>query len=179
MEQINRHKDADPFERLKVLRYYMAYKIDRWPKEVMRFSQYVNQKHPHILPGKPEYYRDRATNCFYCRERISPGTGSGLEPKRATIDHWVPKSKDKTEKYVICCAECNTKKADVMPDVLRSQIMRAINRGQRMFGYPARKLGKVGEAVNTITNDIIYNTGPRVYYIQFVKPPKQQHEPKR
>jgi len=168
---------ADPFKRLKALGEYMNEWVDSWPEKPSKsFRRWVYHRYPAIIPGTFAWFRSIATNCFYCNERMvapKPNNENQTDPKLATIDHWYPKSKGGTEKVVVCCAECNGKKSDTDPVELRKKIFKAVVKGANMWGYDLRKLVRIGEQIEAITNDILYNTGPRVYFIQAIKKRKK------
>jgi hypothetical protein len=171
MDQANNISMADPFEKLAALSAYMNRFIDEWPKKQPTFYRYVKKKCPEIIPGTKEYYKKKATHCYLCKEKLKRGTAF-WDPKAATTDHWIPKSKGDTEVYVICCYECNTRKGDIEPAELRRRIIKAIFTGKPMWGYNLRKLVTISDQIEIITNDIIYKTGPEVYYIQNTKKSK-------
>lgn len=61
--------------------------------------------------------KPRHEHCTYCRRKLEGmGTRSGLA---ATLDHVLPKSKGGRGVWlrkVWCCRQCNSIKADMMPD---------------------------------------------------------------
>lgn len=174
---------ADPFKRLAALNEYMGLWVDSWPEKPARsFRRYLGTRYPEIIPGTHAYYRAVATNCYYCNDKLVaplPFNENQTNPKLATIDHWHPKSKGDTQRVVVCCSECNNKKADTDPEELRRHVIRAIFRGRQMWGFDLRKLVFLRTRIEDITNHILYNTGPKVFYIQVVKKRKTQCKPKR
>src|SRR5687767_2764500 len=95
--------------------------IDEWPKPKYKFNDFFKKKYPHLIPGTIEHARAIATHCFYCNSKLEKRVVKGDHPKRSSIDHYQPQSKGKTEKYVICCAECNSNKGNVSPEKLVSR----------------------------------------------------------
>lgn len=157
---------ADPLERLKALSVYIGRWVDEWPQPKYTFSEYLRRKYPHILPGTVEHARAIATHCFYCNSKLVKGVSDGDHLKRASVDHYQPKSKGKTERYVICCADCNTKKGCTDANALVSRMTTASLKGNTMWGYHGKKLQQIAEQIQKITNDILYNMGPKIYYLK-------------
>lgn len=59
------------------------------------------------------------SKCFYCNRYVYE-QAHDMEPK-ATIDHYIPKSKggeDKFKNYRLACARCNRNKGNSMPKEL-------------------------------------------------------------
>lgn len=159
-------KHADPIERLKVLSIFMNRWIDEWPKPRYKFCEFIKHKYPQIIPGTVEHARALATHCFYCNIKLVKGNVTGDHPHRSSIDHYLPQSKGKTEKYVICCAQCNTNKGNVSPDALVSRITKAHLKGNTMWGFHGKKLKFIADQIQKITNDMLYNMGPKIYYFK-------------
>jgi len=157
---------ADPIDRLNVLSIYMNRWIDEWPKPKYRFNEFFKNKYPQFIPGTVENARMIATHCFYCNSMLVKNNGQGNHPNRASIDHYLPQSKGKTERYVICCAQCNTNKGNVSPSVLVSRITQAHLKGNAMWGFHGKKLKFIADQIQKITNDMLYNMGPRIYYFK-------------
>lgn len=155
----------DPFRRLQILSEYMVVFIDEWPLYKYSFNDYIHRYHSHEIPDTPDYYKVNATHCFYCNDRLIDSRKNYGDVKRATVDHYQPKSKEKTTRYVICCAECNCKKDSIMPDQVVSKLTLAMIRGRPYMGFTGDKLKHVMNQFQIISNDLLYNTGPRVYYI--------------
>jgi hypothetical protein len=157
---------ADPFDRLKALSVYMNRWVEEWPKPKYRFNEFVRRKFPHIIPGTVEHARAIATHCFYCNAKLVKVNGKGDHPKRSSIDHYLPQSKGKTERYVICCAECNTKKGCTDPKALVSRMISASLKGNAMWGFHGNKLQRIADQIQKITSDMLYNIGPKIYYFK-------------
>lgn len=157
---------ADPIQRLAALSAYMNRWIDEWPKPKYKFKEFIKHKYAHIIPGTIEHARALATHCFYCNVKLVKGDNAGSSPNRASIDHYLPQSKGKTERFVICCAQCNTRKGDVSPNALVSRITQAHLNGNSMWGYHGKKLKFIAGQIQKITNDMLYNMGPKIYYFK-------------
>lgn len=157
---------ACPFERLKALSVYMDRWVDEWPNPKYKFNEFLKKKYAHIIPGTIEHARAIATHCFYCNTVLIKGNSGGNSPNRASIDHYLPQSKGKTEKYVICCAQCNTRKGNVEPNALVSRITQAHLKGNAMWGFHGKKLKFIADQIQKITNDMLYNMGPKIYYFK-------------
>lgn len=155
------YAEIDPIKRLDALKSYMNYWVDRWPYITKDFDKYFSQKYKYLIPGTLEHTRRIATHCFYCDRRFKNDPQS-----LRTVDHYQPNSKYKTEKFVICCWQCNNSKGDTDPQRLVSQMINAVNRGRSMWGHHGKSLSHIAEQIFTITNDSIYKMGPRVYFIQ-------------
>lgn len=162
---INRQKLIDPFIRLDLLKTYMSRFIDLYPYKYS-FGEFIRKYYPHVIPDTPEYYKELATHCYYCNCKLVNGATNFDHPKRSSIDHYQPRSKGKTDRYVICCAECNTKKGNIEPNYLVSKITKTHLKGQTMWGFHGNKLKFIADQIQTITNDMLYNTGPRIYYFK-------------
>ena len=89
--------------------------------EIIRLINYVPLPYTEVvLSRKNVYLRDNHT-CQYCGKN-----GSTL-----TIDHIVPKSRggeDSWENMVVCCARCNNRKGDKLPE----------EAGMKLIGTPYR-----------------------------------------
>jgi hypothetical protein len=158
--------EANPADRLMALSAYMERWIDEWPNPKYKFNDFFKKKYPHLNPGTIEHARAIATHCFYCNAILVKGDDKCGHPKRSSIDHYLPQSKGKTERYVICCAQCNTNKGNVSPDRLVSRITQAHLKGNAMWGFHGKKLKFIAEQIQKITNDMLYNMGPKVYYFK-------------
>lgn len=163
--QVNRIKLIDPFIRLELLQVYMSRFIDLYPYKYS-FGDFIHKYYPQVIPDTPEYFKDQATHCYYCDTKLVPGGNNFDHPKRSSIDHYQPRSKGKTDRYVICCAECNTKKGCVSPESLVSKMTSASLKGKTVWGFHGKKLQHITGQIQTITNDILFNIGPRIYYIK-------------
>jgi len=162
METISKTRSIDPLVRMELLKGYMNRFIDEWPYK-RTFEDYIWKYHAELIPDTKEYYRANATHCYYCNGKLTRDE-SGKHPLRSSEDHWVPKSRGQTERYVICCADCNSKKGDAMPLHLASRMLKAALTGRTFWGVSGEKLQFIANRVQIITNDILYNTGPKIYY---------------
>lgn len=151
----------DPITRLNLLKEYMGKKIDRWPVPTFDFEQFLYNNYSHLIPGTVRYAKENATHCFYCGRRFT----SKQPNMMATMDHWVPKSKGHTDRFVICCGHCNSHKGDTTPEKFVKRITSAELKGLSVFGFTGKELNKLFKAVHEISNNINYNIGPRVFYI--------------
>lgn len=138
--------------------------VDLYPYKYT-FSEWLHNYHQRDIPGTKEWYMYVSTHCFYCNTKFPKVHLSG-DPQRKSIDHYHPKSKGGTERYVICCNLCNSKKSDQEPNKLVSEITRCVLRGRTMWGFHAKKLELIAKQIQVITHDLLFNTGPRVYYIK-------------
>lgn len=154
--------EIDPFIRLVLLSKYMDYWLKYWPSVNYNFEQWIKNKHPEVIPGTVNYIKSIATHCYYCNRRYD----KQVEAFKASTDHWTPKSKGQTEKFVICCVDCNGRKGDLSPIDLISQFTKACMKNQVMWGYHGKKLTFIAKQLQTVTNDIIYGIGPRIYYFK-------------
>lgn len=153
----------DPILRLNHLGYYMSWWIDHWPRPIWTFDQWLQKSHPQIIPGTLEYARAQATHCFYCGTRFSRVANDSAAP---SIDHYQPKSRGTTGKYVICCRGCNSYKDNLTPIKYLRSIAIAHLREQKIFGLMGKKRTFAFKQVQLISNDLLYNTGPKIYYIR-------------
>jgi hypothetical protein len=153
--------DANPIDRLKALSVYMNRWIDEWPKPRYNFDDFVRKKFPQIIPGTVAHARSIATHCFYCNRKFTTEKSF-----MASIDHYVPQSEGQTDKYVICCVDCNGRKGDTAPNVLVSKMTNMHLRGKEMWGYHGKKLKFIAGQIQKITNDRLYNIGPKIYYFK-------------
>src|ERR1044072_3299420 len=163
--QVNKIKLIDPFLRLELLKKYMDRFIDLPPYKYT-FGEFIHKYYPQTIPDTPEYYKEQATHCYYCKSKLVNGGTNFDHPKRSSIDHYEPKSKGKTDRYVICCAECNTNKGSTPPEDLARQIIRAGLKSRTMWGLSGEALQIIAGSIQGIVHDILFNTGPRVYYIK-------------
>lgn len=155
---------VEPGTRLRLLSEYMELWVDKWPAPIFDFDLYLYNQYSHLIPGTVEHGRKNATHCYYC------GRVFKQDPTRiATVDHWVPKSKGKTDRFVICCAHCNSNKGNAEPSVLLRRITNAQLKGLSVFGFKGKELRIMFEAVHEISNNITYRIGPRIYYTRKVK----------
>lgn len=152
----------DPLLRLKHLAYYMSWWVDHWPR-VGTFDQFLQLRYPQIIPGTVEHARAQATHCFYCGTLFSKIENDLLAP---SVDHYMPKSKGVTDKYVICCRKCNCYKGNQSPLRYLRSIALAELREQKIFGLMGKKRTFAFKQVQVISNDLLYNTGPKIYYIR-------------
>jgi hypothetical protein len=159
---------ADPFVRLQALKSYMDKWIDSWPKPYPKtFAQFFRDNYRKHIPGTPEYIREHSTHCFYCEEKMYKGVS---HPKRHSVDHYRPKALGvTTDRYVICCAECNTRKGHEDPELLVAKIRDTVGRGVKMWGYRSKKMLLIAKNIESINNDILFNTGPKTYHIVKIK----------
>jgi len=163
MNTISKTRQIDPFLRLQILKEYIFRFIDDGYK--YSFNEFIHKEYPHEIPSTPEYFKVRATNCYYCDCKLVDGRKHHGHPKRATIDHYEPRSRGKTDRYVICCSECNEKKADMLPEHVAQILNRAAMRGRHAWGFSGPKLNFIAARFQQITNDIIWGTGGPIYFI--------------
>ena len=83
-----------------------------------------------------------------------------------TVDHFVPKSIWETEKYVICCYDCNQRKSNQTAEHLLNHMIKASLKGKSFWGYSGKQLNFIKGQMEKIVNDTLHNTGPRVYYFK-------------
>lgn len=157
---------VDPALRLQALQAYMAKWVDEWPRCVISFNEFFKKRYGHLIPGTLEHAKYIATHCFYCNSKLVRGDSNGDHPKRSSIDHYLPKSKGNTERFVICCAECNSNKGSSSPEALVSKITKVNLKGGTMWGVHGNKLMFIAEQIQKITSDMLFNTGPRIYYFK-------------
>lgn len=157
---------VDPLVRLNALQEWMNRWIDSWPIKTESFHKYFKEKYSYLIPGTIDYAKAIATHCFYCDEKMANGRVEFGNPMRSSIDHYEPRARGKTERYVICCARCNTNKGSTSPEKLVSVIIRTTLIGKTMWGFHGEKLKHVADQIQKITNDMLYNMGPRIYYIK-------------
>lgn len=139
----------------------MAFWVDNYPTCAWSFETYMRKRYSHVIPGTIEYAKKAATHCFYCNRQFT-----AEKSFKASVDHYQPQSLGNTERFVICCVDCNNRKADMAPDVLVSKMTNAHLRGKEMWGYHGKKLKFIAKQIQTITNDMLYNMGPRIYYLK-------------
>jgi hypothetical protein len=151
----------DPLVRLEVLEKYMEYWVNNYPKPVQTFDEYFRKKFKYLIPGTIDHAKRIATHCFYCNRKYT--TEKSFV---ASVDHYLPRSIGQTERYVICCVDCNNRKADTTPEELVRQMVNAHLREKTMWGYHGKKLKFIYKQIQTITNDMLYGLGPRIYYIK-------------
>lgn len=155
---------VSPFTRLQILEKYMRYYVDWWPTITMTFDEFFQQRHPELIPGTKEYARSIATHCYYCHVELSKdGT---YNSNTATIDHFEPRSKSRTQKFVICCVHCNESKGDIHPEALVRLFVNSEIRGRSVWGFSGKKLRNISERVQAINNDRLWKTGPNIYYVK-------------
>jgi len=154
---------ADPMLRLRVLQKYMRYYIDNWPDASVSFDRFFKDRFPELIPGTKEHCRSIATHCYYCYAELSR-TGV-YNNQTATIDHFEPKSKSHTQKFVISCAHCNVSKGDTHPDTLVRKFVNAEIKGLSVWGFSGKKLKSVSERVQAINNDRLWKMGPNIYFV--------------
>jgi hypothetical protein len=151
----------DPVVRLKILSKYMSFWITNYPTCVWSFETYIRNRYSHLIPGTIEHAKCIATHCYYCNRMFSTE-----KTFRASVDHYLPQSLGITDRYVICCVDCNNRKADTPPSVLVSQFTNAYLKGKQLWGYHGKKLRFISNQIQTITNDMLYNRGPKIYYFK-------------
>jgi hypothetical protein len=151
----------DPITRLNLLKEYMWWWIARWPDSHYSFDKFLYRHYPVLIPGTPEHCKAIATHCFYCGKKFGKP-----DKDKATLDHFVPESKGVTEKFVICCMHCNSYKSDTMPNDFIKKVTIAELRGWKIFGLQGEKLKHAFKQVHKIQDDLLYNMGPKVYYIK-------------
>lgn len=154
-------KNVNPALRLSLLHAYICWRIDRWPKNVVDFEHWFVQHHAKLIPGTIEHARYVATRCYYCNE---PFTSEKL--RVPTWDHHHPKSEGHTDKHVICCFDCNNRKANIMPEVLLSKLSSAITYNKQYWGYSGKKLKFIYGQFERIFRDQLNGTGPAIYYFK-------------
>jgi 5-methylcytosine-specific restriction endonuclease McrA len=152
---------VDPMIRLEVLKKYIGYRIDRFPTCTLTFEKYFHQKFRHLIPGTVDHAKAVATHCFYCNRLYT-----SEKSFQASVDHYLPQSVGQTKRYVICCVDCNNRKGNTIPEALVTQLVNAHLRGKVMWGYHGKKLKFIYKQIQTITNDMLYGMGPRIYYIK-------------
>ncbi len=155
-----------PEKRLDILKEYMAKWIDEWPRPKQSFYDFFKRRYNHLIPGTVDHAKNIATHCFYCDTKLIKGNSDGDLPNRSSIDHYLPQSIGKTERIVICCAKCNTSKGSVRPEKLVSMIIKAHLTGKTMWDYHGKTLKRISDQIQKITNDMLYNMGPKIYYIK-------------
>lgn len=161
---MNNQSLIDPSLRLNLLNEYMQVFIDEWPYKYS-FGEYIRRYYMHIVPNTPDYFKAKATHCFYCDEKLNQSEKNHGHIRRSTIDHYHPKSKGRTDKYVICCADCNCRKDNMAPEVLSSLMIKASLKGRNYWGYSGARLQQISGQFQKIASDILFNTGPRIYYV--------------
>lgn len=161
---INKIKLIPTLIRTSLLRLYMAKAIDESPYQYS-FSEFIHRYYASLIPETPEYYKARATHCYYCDHKLSRGNKKGDDIRRSSIDHYHPKSRGSTEKFVICCADCNTRKDNMPPEKVGSQMISANMKGRTMWGYSGKKLHYIAGQFQNIAHDLLFKTGPRIYYV--------------
>lgn len=161
---------ADPFVKLEALRKWMNHKIDKWPAEHLPFESYLLMRYRYVIPGTVEWQiseaRAIATNCYYCNHSFENVRRKPDNLWQITVDHFTPLSSGKkTEKYVICCYICNSRKTNLMPEIFAQRLLKADMTGFAFNGFSPKKIKTINERVRQISNDLLYNMGPTVYYI--------------
>jgi hypothetical protein len=164
MESINPYAlvhNVKPALRLQLLHAYICWRIDQWPQKVVIFEDWFVQRFSHLIPGTIEHARKVATRCFYCNSEFTTD-----KLRIPTSDHYDPKSKGFTDKYVICCFDCNNRKANINPEVLLSKMSSAIAYNKEMWGYTGKKLRFIHGQFDKVFKDRINGTGPVIYYFK-------------
>lgn len=152
---------VDPLTRLNILKIYMAFWIDRYPRCVWSFETFMERRYRHVIPGTIQHARSVATHCFYCNRKFT-----NEKNFKASIDHYLPQSIGNTERYVICCVDCNSRKSDTSPEALISMFTNAYLRNKIMWGYHGKKLRYITQQIQKITHEMLYNIGPSIYYVK-------------
>jgi 5-methylcytosine-specific restriction endonuclease McrA len=158
---------AVPYKaRLRLLPEYMGLYIDSWPND-WTFDKWLLLRHPEVIPGRKEWCCVQATHCFYCGKKFASGKGS--EPKQRTIDHFQPKSENKGNRidyytYVIACWQCNQMKANRTPEQCLSSAIKRLYAGKDFWTLTDDRLRYLVGQLQMITNNVLHNTGPGVYY---------------
>lgn len=149
----------DPVKKLELLSQYIAELVDRYPQKQRSFDAWMHEKYPELCFGTVYYYREIATNCFYCRKEFNDDQ---------TIDHFFPRSVKEKNKYkgifVICCKRCNNVKGDEDPERFMHKMIAANMRGQMLRHFTTREISKIAKNVALIQTDHLYSTMKRVYY---------------
>jgi hypothetical protein len=164
MDNVNPYallKNVNPVVRLSLLHAYICWRVDQWPKKVIDFEKWFVQRHGDIIPGTILHAKTLATHCFYCNSQFEPNMLRG-----ATWDHHHPKSEGHTDKHVICCFDCNNRKANIMPEVLMSKLNSAVTYNKTFWGYSGKKLKFIHGQFEQIFKDQVNGTGPAIYYFK-------------
>lgn len=161
---------ADPWIRLDALRKWMNHRIEKWPMPHLPFESYLMLRYRYIIPGTVEFQiaeaKAKATNCYYCNHSFDNIRKKPDNLWQITVDHFTPvSSRKKTEKYVICCYICNTRKTNLMPEAFAKRLFNADMTGFTFNGFSPKKIKTINERVQQISNDLLYNMGPTVYYV--------------
>jgi len=155
-------RNVNPVVRLRLLHAYICWRVDQWPKRVINFEKWFVQHHAKLIPGTIDHARYVATHCFYCNEKLVIDS----KLRNPTWDHHHPKSEGHTEKHVICCFDCNNRKANIMPEVLMSKLSSAIAYNKEIWGYSGKKLKFIHGQFEKIFRDQVNGTGPTIYYFK-------------
>lgn len=164
MDTINPYKlipAMKPELRLQMLHAYMCWRVDQWPKKVVCFDKWLVQRYDHLIPGTVAHAKKIATHCFYCNTPFSDE-----KIRVATDDHHFPQSEGYTDRRVICCFDCNNRKANILPEVLQSKINSAIAYNREFWGYSGKRLKFIAAQLERIFRDRINGTGPTIYYFK-------------
>lgn len=169
---------VNPAIRLKALSEWMAHYIDKWPLPHLPFERYMYLKYSEFIPDSISYQIQQAkrlaTNCFYCNlsfDKIRKTGGDSMA--MITVDHFMPQSsRKKCDKFVICCSTCNGRKGNEMPDIFASRLVKSDLMGLPVMGFSPKKIKTINKRVQQITNDMLYNAGPKVYYWDNRRPNK-------
>ena len=153
----------DPHTKLGLLSVYMNKVIDNKPFGYIPFDAWMQYKYPSFVFGTPHYFRELATNCYYCQREFNNGN---FKP---TIDHFYPQSKDLSgnEQWnviVISCMRCNRNKADQHPANFVKKFTVADMKGLQVEQFSAKDVSRISKNVNRIFNDILYGNAKTVYY---------------
>lgn len=152
----------DPIVRLNLLKEYIYRRVDRYPLPTAGFECFLHHRYGYLIPGTAAYIKRIATHCFYCN-RVFDNSSKNF---KATVDHYLPKSLGETEKFVICCADCNNRKGNISPIALVEKMTKAHLRGGHVWGHHGKKLKYIAMQLQRITNDILFDTGPRTYFFK-------------
>lgn len=159
----------NPIVKLEILKDYMNYWIKVWPKNHLTFDRFLLNRHPELIAGTPEYYREIATHCYYCDQHMKP------DGKHApTIDHYLPLSLGETDIFVICCFTCNNLKSNTHPKKFTEMIAQANLKGREVFGLSGNKLKTAFQRTQIIVSESLYNIETKIYYIKKWLPSKTQ-----
>lgn len=155
----------DPIKKLEALRSYIAYKVSNYHSKTVSFDAFLLRHYPKYIFGTAEYYRDCATNCYYCQREFHPGSGQ----MRPTVDHFFPKSlnfaKAKEWKiFVICCSRCNTHKANMHPLKFIGWFNRMNRMGQTIPKFNEKDIKRITKNVNQIHHEVLMGCAKKIYY---------------
>lgn len=151
----------NPAIRLQMLHAYICWSVDQWPRKVIVYDAWLVQRYPHLIPGTIEHAKKVATRCYYCNTEFTTD-----KLRIPTHDHHYPQSEGYTDKHVICCFDCNNRKANIKPEVLQSKINSAVTYNREFWGYSGKKLKFIAGQFDKIFRDRINGTGPTIYYFK-------------